>query len=43
MPKAGDDDDDDDDDAANYFGMAETESWKLEPLNSLASSNRHVF
>jgi hypothetical protein len=23
--------------------MAETESWKLEPLNSLASSNRHVF
>ncbi len=37
MPKAGDDDDDDDDDGAtNYFGMAETESWKLEPLNSLA-------
>jgi hypothetical protein len=30
MPKAGDDDDDDG--AANYFGMAETESWKLETL-----------
>lgn len=39
MPKAADDDDGG---AANYFGMAETESWKLESLNSLAS-NRHVF